>query len=946
MKKSVLVNLICSLIAVVVLMLAVVLIMVFTGVFGIEPQRLVISSASSIAVYDGEPLTDSGWHLLEGELKEGHRLSVTVSGSQTNVGISENYVSAIVLDENGADVSEDYKIEYKPGSLNVKQRSIHITAGSDMKIYDGTALTFNGYTVESALSLISKHELSVTVDGSITEVGVAKNRITEVVITNSKGQDVTYNYNVRTTDGTLAVYETDTIVIKSATDAKCYDGLPLKNSDWELVSGMLETGDVFKVRVTGSQTEVGTSDNVFEVQVFNSSGMDVTSRYTIVCIPGTLTVIRQAVKIESADASKPYDGTPLTCNEYTVIPSELLNSGLKFEVKITGSQTAVGSSDNTILECKITDSNGADMSKYYDVFLYPGTLTVTEATGDNSSTSGSLDMSGSLGGGAPEGDALFFKVLAEKDDVIYLKLMSYGDFNDTKNGWNTAPAYGRLTEDQLSAYYITALALENSGLETTQVKITPETQYVALPYYTINTGLETQTSDVSIIGNATGDYYASYYNWEGKSGVVLPSRYREYEAEYLKYVRQNYLSIDTQTLAFMQGIINEEGFSSTDRDIINKVAQYIKTAARYNLKYDTAMDSESNVVISFLSDYKEGVCRHYASAATLLYRALGIPARYTVGFAAPVEAGELTDVTAKYAHAWVEVYVSGIGWVNVEVTGSGNAATGSDKPQNMTITPTYTGKKYDGTTLYANQAVNGFSNLQKEGYTYKVTVSGENSELGIKKSTVTQFIIYDPFGVEVYNKQTGMGSDKYIIKYADGQIQQYLSDLKFESKGYEKIYDGKALEITVDDCKLVSGTIYSGYTCVISKFASLTNVGQINSEFTVQIFKDGVDCTTHYRITRNYGRLTVKAKELTIKAADAEKPYDGNTLKCNEIEFDESVLAEGDYIASYTVLGSQTNIGKSSNVIKTIVIKNKDGKDVTGNYILKFKEGVLSVTLP
>jgi transglutaminase-like putative cysteine protease len=54
----------------------------------------------------------------------------------------------------------------------------------------------------------------------------------------------------------------------------------------------------------------------------------------------------------------------------------------------------------------------------------------------------------------------------------------------------------------------------------------------------------------------------------------------------------------------------------------------------------------------------------------MLFRALGIPARYTVGFFAEAKSGESVDVTAQNAHAWVEVYVDNIGWVYVEVTGS------------------------------------------------------------------------------------------------------------------------------------------------------------------------------------------------------------------------------------------------------------------------------------
>ena len=51
----------------------------------------------------------------------------------------------------------------------------------------------------------------------------------------------------------------------------------------------------------------------------------------------------------------------------------------------------------------------------------------------------------------------------------------------------------------------------------------------------------------------------------------------------------------------------------------------------------------------------------------------GIPARFTTGYSASGEAGVRTDVMNTKAHAWVEIYLDGIGWVAVEVTGGSYA---------------------------------------------------------------------------------------------------------------------------------------------------------------------------------------------------------------------------------------------------------------------------------
>ena len=59
---------------------------------------------------------------------------------------------------------------------------------------------------------------------------------------------------------------------------------------------------------------------------------------------------------------------------------------------------------------------------------------------------------------------------------------------------------------------------------------------------------------------------------------------------------------------------------------------------------------------------------HFASAAVLLLRQLGIPARYVSGFTAELSADETVNVPDSAAHAWVEIYLDGFGWYPVEVT--------------------------------------------------------------------------------------------------------------------------------------------------------------------------------------------------------------------------------------------------------------------------------------
>lgn len=84
------------------------------------------------------------------------------------------------------------------------------------------------------------------------------------------------------------------------------------------------------------------------------------------------------------------------------------------------------------------------------------------------------------------------------------------------------------------------------------------------------------------------------------------------------------------------------------------ICNYVTESAQYDLKTGRMPSEETDFAIWFLEDSDTGYCIHFATAATVLLRAAGIPARYVTGYTAEVQAGVRTTVTADKAHAWVE----------------------------------------------------------------------------------------------------------------------------------------------------------------------------------------------------------------------------------------------------------------------------------------------------
>lgn len=151
----------------------------------------------------------------------------------------------------------------------------------------------------------------------------------------------------------------------------------------------------------------------------------------------------------------------------------------------------------------------------------------------------------------------------------------------------------------------------------------------------------------------------------------------------------------------MRRIADQEGFLDSELTVSEKiemVKNYISSSKTYSLK-TPKMPSGKDFATWFLNESNTGYCVHFATAGTLMLRALGIPARYVTGYYATAYANQTVTVTTDNAHAWVEYYSDTAGWIPLECTpssfqparyvGSQRASGGStDTTQPTTVEPT------------------------------------------------------------------------------------------------------------------------------------------------------------------------------------------------------------------------------------------------------------------
>jgi transglutaminase-like putative cysteine protease len=113
----------------------------------------------------------------------------------------------------------------------------------------------------------------------------------------------------------------------------------------------------------------------------------------------------------------------------------------------------------------------------------------------------------------------------------------------------------------------------------------------------------------------------------------------------------------------------------TEWDKVVRVEQFLLDSGRF--RYTTQLPVPGpQPLVDFLLRTRAGDCEHFASAAALLLRLAGVPARVVVGFATGRQTGPrqytVRDVDA---HDWIEVYFPGYGWVSFNPTPAASPAT-------------------------------------------------------------------------------------------------------------------------------------------------------------------------------------------------------------------------------------------------------------------------------
>lgn len=269
-------------------------------------------------------------------------------------------------------------------------------------------------------------------------------------------------------------------------------------------------------------------------------------------------------------------------------------------------------------------------------------------------------------------------------DNIYLKAFVGVNYNPYQNSWTDIEDmkwYDDTLRPEAAALreaYDSGLAGSAKGVMVIRnVGANPSNSYE--PYYT-----ESYEPDNK------GNYDIVYYpRLIGNTARVAENDYGDMGSftEADLYVPQENLDVISATVDRLE-------IDGTDAAAVSEaIKQYFQDNIPYTIRPGKT-PANKDFVNYFLDENKKGYCAHYASAAVLMFRYMGIPARYIEGYTIDyyqITEGKLVDgasyadyydgysaigetalvevnVTDADAHAWVEIYEQGKGWYVVDVT--------------------------------------------------------------------------------------------------------------------------------------------------------------------------------------------------------------------------------------------------------------------------------------
>ena len=962
------------------------------GELTITKRNVVLTSAAASKSYDGTPLTNSEVTVTGDGFADGEGADYHVTGSQTVVGSSDNTFAepAYTLHDNTK--AGNYNITTEEGILivtaNDSEVVVTIREHGDTVTYDGTAHTVSGYDVVS-ISNNLYHENDFTFVGdtahqtvSGTNAGTYNMALSATDFRNDNANFSRVTFVIQ--DNTLEIGK-KLLKLTSPSANKIYDGKALTATNLTIDGLVAADADKLTYKVTGTQTEVGTSTNTFNFTLDPS----VINNYDVQTTMGELKVTpvtnEIVVKITGNKTNEKYDGIAKTAEGYTYVvecagaDASSLYSAADFtfsgNAKVT--EKNAGEYPMGLDASQFTNKDNNTFQKVSFVLVSDGELTITKrnvtlTSADDEKVYDGTALTNSIvtvsGDGFVTNEAPSYDVTGTITNVGEVDNTFTYEFANGVNAGNyeITPVYGKLKVTPVTET-VTVTIKENSGTvkyDGTEKTVTGYTvESITNPLYTVNDFTFSGSAEVKGTNAGTYNMNLSPSDFTNTNTSNFPNvTFVVEDGQLVIQKRSVTLTSGSDSKAYDgtalkketvevtgDGFAKNEGADYSDFASLTEVGETDNTFT-YTLKSNTSKDNyeisvvEGKLTIAATAD--EVVVTIKESSGTETYDGTE---KTVTGYAVQSISSKLYTEKDFTFRGKAEVKGTNAGSYDMELTPADFRNTNQNftkvtfvivdgkltiEKRKVTLTSASASKDYDGTPLTAkNVTVSGDGFANGEGATYNVY--GSQTESGSSKNHFR------------YSLTQGTNADNY-------EFREDLGDLTVRAIETPVVVTirGKHAEATYD----ATEKSVTGYTATADNANYPLNDSSI--KFTGNATIKEIDAGTYAgtlaaaqfeNINTNFtnvtfnvvdpGELVIKPVEITLTSADAEKVYDGTELTNKNVTVTTGAFVGNDG-ATYSVTGSQLNKGTSKN---TFTYQLNEGTKST-NYAITKVCGNLTVT--
>ena len=933
------------------------------GKLTISKRDVTLTSGSASRVYNKEALTNKEVTVSGDGFAKDEGATYTVTGSQTEVGESDNTFTYTLKE---GTLASNYNITKKEGKLSITpvtdEVTVTIKGNSKTTPYNGTVQSVGGYTVESiSNTLYTSTDFTLNGQAMATGKDAAKYPMnldaTQFVNNNTNFSNVKFEI---AEDGQLVI-NPRAVTLTSEKASKPYDGTPLTRPNVK-VEGNFVDGEVTEVKATGSVTYVSEGDVTNTIVITEGENFK-ESNYSITKHEGTLSITEVdaevTVTIKGHEDSVTYDGNPHSVEGYEItdISNELYKKDyVGFTGKAKAEGTAAGTYQMNLTEAQFSNTNSN--FKQVTFVVEDGSLTINRKSIDDQNRITVTKPEDSKYNGEEHKnkptvtDTKTGKTLVEgtdytlaySDDVtnagtVTVTIKGIGNYSGkTTTTYQITKRDVTLTSGSASRVYNKEaltngeVTVSGDGFATNEgatYTVTGSQTEVGESKNTFTYELKSNTTASNYnITKAEGDLKVTAEDGEVVVTITGHSDSVEYDGNE-KAVSGYDVSITegskytTSDFTF-NGTAEAKGTEAGTYPMNLAADQFTNTNDNYTQVTFIVNDGSLTITPKSINpdDEKNGIT--VTDPENSIYDGNEHINGLTVTDAKlNTTLVEGTDYTLTYSGDLINV-----GTVTITIKGIGNYTGEFTKtyqilPREYTVTTNTDSKVYDGNPLTAGGTVN---NLVKDE-TVNLTMTGSQTDVGTSDNT--------------YELNWTGSAKESNYKHGKDSIGTLTVTAKSINPDDEKTgitvidpkdskYDGEEHrnKPTVTDTK-TKATLKEGTDYELSYSEDVTNAGTVTVTVTgIGNYEGSFEVT--YEITKRH---------VTLTSADDEKVYDGSALTNDTVTVggDKFAKKEG---ATYNVTGMQIEKGSSKN---TFTYTLNEGT-LAGNYDIETFEGTLTVT--